>query len=227
MIHAKRGSEAIDDMEILPYYDGVAVHDHWKPYNKYECIHSFCNAHILRELVGIIENENAIWASDMHKLLTQMNDYLYSLKEKGKTTASKGKIQQFYQRYDNICKAAQNYYPPPIEIPKTKRKPKQSKGKNLLDRLVEHKEGTLMFFVNLLVPFTNNLAERDLRMLKVKEKISGCFASFKGAQMFNRIRGFISTMKKNNRPVLEELGNVLKGEAYMPVGAGCSLSKNP
>ncbi len=221
MIHAKRGSEAIDDMEILPYYDGVAVHDHWKPYYKYECIHSFCNAHILRELNGVIENESVLWASDMHKLLTQMNDYIYSLKEKSKTSPSKGKIQQFYQRYDNICKSAQNYYPPPIEIPKTKRKPKQSKGKNLLDRLVEHKEGTLMFFVNLLVPFTNNLAERDLRMLKVKEKISGCFASFKGAQMFNRIRGFISTMKKNNRPVLEELGNVLKGEAYMPVGAEC------
>ncbi len=221
MIHEKRGSEAIDDMEILPLYDGIAVHDHWKAYNKYECSHSFCNAHILRELNGIVENENVIWASDMHKLLTQMNDYLYLLKEKGKISPSKGKIQQFHQRYDDICKSAQNYYPPPIQTPKTKRKPKQSKGKNLLDRLVEYKDGTLRFFINLLVPFTNNLAERDLRMLKVKEKISGCFASFKGAEIFNRIRGFISTMKKNNRSVLEELGNVLKGEVYVPVLVGC------
>lgn len=86
---------------------------------------------------------------------------------------------------------------------------------------MEYKDGTLRFFINLLVPFTNNLAERDLRMLKVKEKISGCFASFKGAEIFNRIRGFISTMKKNNRSVLEELGNVLKGEVYVPVFVGC------
>jgi len=221
MIHEKRGSEAIDDMEILSLFDGIAVHDHWKAYNKYDCTHSFCNAHILRELNGIIENEGVIWASDMHKLLTQMNDYLYTLKMNGQTSPSKGKIQQFYQRYDDICKSAQKYYPPPTEPPKTKRKPKQCKGKNLLDRLVEHKEGTLMFFINLLVPFTNNLAERDLRMLKVKEKISGCFASFKGAEMFNRIRGFISTMKKNNRSVLEELANVLKGNVYMPIFVGC------
>ena len=221
MIHAKRGSEAIDDMEILPLFDGIAVHDHWKSYNKYECKHSFCNAHILRELNGIIENESVIWASDMHKLLTKMNNYLYSLKEKGKISPSKGRIQQFYQRYDDICKSAEKYYPPPTQTAKGKRKPKQSKGKNLLDRLVEYKDGTLRFFINLLVPFTNNLAERDLRMLKVKEKISGCFASFKGAEMFNRIRGFISTMKKNNRSALEELANVLKSKDYVPVFVGC------
>ena len=221
MIHAKRGSEAIDDMGILPFYKGIAVHDHWKAYYKYECKHSYCNAHILRELNGIIENEKVVWASDMHKLLTGMNNYLYSLEEKGIESPSKGKIQQYYKRYDDICRAAQKYYPPPKEKPKTNRKPAQSKGKNLLDRLVEHKEGTLMFFMNLLVPFTNNLAEQDLRMLKVKEKISGCFASFKGAEMFNRIRGFISTMKKNNRPVLEELRNVLRGETYMPGLVGC------
>jgi len=216
MIHEKRGGEAIEDMEILPTFEGVAVHDHWKAYNKYECEHSFCNAHILRELNGVIENENVVWASDMHKLLTRMNDYLYLLREKGKTSPSKEKIKQFYKQYDDICKSAEQYYPPPIDKPKSKRKPKQSKSKNLLDRLVKYKNETLRFFVNLLVPFTNNLAERDLRMLKVKEKISGCFASFKGAQIFNRIRGFISTMKKNNRSVFEELGNVLKGEVYLP-----------
>jgi len=217
MIHEKRGSKAIDDMEILPLFEGVAVHDHWKAYNKYECEHSFCNAHILRELNAVIENENLLWANDMHTLLTRMNKYIYSLKEKGKISPSKGKIQQFYQQYDDICKSAEQYYPPPLEIPKSKRKPKQSKSKNLLDRLIEYKDETLRFFINLLVPFTNNLAERDLRMLKVKEKISGCFASFKGVEIFNRIRGFISTMKKNNRSVLKELANVLNGEVYMPV----------
>ena len=90
-----------------------------------------------------------------------------------------------------------------------------------LDRFIAYKEETLRFFTNLLVPFTNNLAERDLRMIKVKEKISGCFASFKGAEIFNRIRGYISTIKKNNRSVLDEMRNALVGKYYMPSLAGC------
>ena len=84
-----------------------------------------------------------------------------------------------------------------------------------------YKNETLRFFTNLEVPFTNNLAERDLRMIKVKEKISGCFASFKGAQIFNRIRGYISTVKKNNKSVLDELRNALRAEYYVPSLVGC------
>ena len=221
MIHQKRGKEAIDTMAILPSYDGIAVHDHWKPYNKYNCTHSFCNAHHLRELIGIVENEEVRWATDMHSLLTNMNNYIYKLKENGKNNPSRGKIQQFYQQYDNICQAALKFYPPPDIVPKTKRKPKQCKGKNLLDRFIAYKDETLRFFTNLLVPFTNNLAERDLRMIKVKEKISGCFASFKGAEIFNRIRGYISTVKKNNRSVLDEMRNALVGKYYMPSLVGC------
>jgi len=219
MIHQKRGAVAIDDMEILPTYDGIAVHDHWKPYNKYNCMHSFCNAHHLRELIGVVENENVRWATDMHSLLINMNNYIYKLKENGKISPSKGKIQHFYQLYDNICQSAHKYYPPPPNPTNSKRKPKQSKGKNLLDRFIEYKKETLRFFTNLLVPFTNNLAERDLRMIKVKEKISGTFASFKGAEIFSRIRGFISTVKKNNRSVFKELSNVLSGEIYVPIVA--------
>ena len=221
MIHKKRGSEAMDIMKILPSFKGIAVHDHWKPYNKYNCTHSFCNAHHLRELMGIVQNENVRWAKDMHSLLINMNNYIYKLKENNKLSPSKGKIGQFYTQYKKICQSALKFYPPPNKIPKTKKKPKQSKGKNLLDRFILHKNGILMFFTNLLVPFTNNLAERDLRMIKVKEKISGCFASFKGAQIFNRIRGYISTVKKNNRSVLDELRNALRGEYYIPNLVGC------
>jgi len=221
MIHQKRGKEAIDEMAILPTYEGIAAHDHWKPYYNYNCTHSFCNAHHLRELIGIVENEDVRWATDMHSLLTNMNNYIYKLKENGKTSPSKGKIQQFYQQYDNICQSAIKFYPPPDKPPKNKRKPKQCKGKNLLDRLITYKDETLLFFTNLLVPFTNNLAERDLRMIKVKEKISGCFASYKGAEIFNRIRGYISTVKKNNRSVLDEMKNALVGKYYMPSLVGC------
>ena len=217
MIHKKRGTEAMDMMKILPTFEGIAVHDHWKPYNKYDCKHSFCNAHHLRELMGILQNENVRWARDMHSLLTNMNNYIYKVKENNKVSPSKGKIAQFYTQYQKICQSALKFYPPPTQISKTKRKPKQSKGKNLLDRFIAYKDGVLMFLTNFLVPFTNNLAERDLRMIKVKEKISGCFASFKGAEIFNRIRGFISTMKKNNYSVLSELNNVLKGDIYIPV----------
>jgi len=221
MIHQKRGKEAMDIMDILPNFNGIAVHDHWKPYNKYNCTHSYCNAHHLRELVGVIQNEKVRWASDMHSLLTNMNNYIHKLKENAKLKPSKGKIQHFYHQYDNICQSALKFYPPPIEIQKNKRKPKQSKGKNLLDRFVSYKNEILRFFTNLLVPFTNNLAERDLRMIKVKEKISGCFASFKGAEIFNRIRGYISTVKKNNKSVLNELKNALVGKYYVPVLIGC------
>ena len=159
---------------------------------------------------------------------------LYKLKDNNKLNPSKGKLQQFYQQYDNICQSALKFYSPPPNISTSKRKPKvansgcvanfprkQSKGKNLLDRLVTYKNETLRFFTNIEVPFTNNLAERDLRMIKVKEKISGCFASFKGAQIFNRIRGYISTVKKNNRSVLDELRNALRGEYYIPSLFGC------
>ena len=89
-------------MEILPTYEGIAVHDHWKPYYKYLCTHSFCNAHHLRELIGIVQNEDVRWATNMHSLLTNMNNYIYTLKENGKISPSKGKIQQFYQEYDKI-----------------------------------------------------------------------------------------------------------------------------
>jgi transposase len=221
MIHQKRGKDAIDEMAILPTYDGIAVHDHWKPYNNYNCTHSYCNAHHLRELIGIVQNEEVRWATDMHSLLTNMNKYIYKLKKNNKISPSKGKIQHYYQQYDNICQSALKFYPPPDKPPTTKRKQKQSKSKNLLDRLIAYKDETLRFFINLLVPFTNNLAERDLRMIKVKEKISGCFASFKGAKIFNRIRSYISTVKKNKRSVFNELINALSGKYYVPSLVEC------
>lgn len=214
-IHQKRGTLAMDSMEILPLYKGIMVHDHFKPYNNYNCTHSFCNAHLLRELRGVMQNEKVRWATDMHSLLTNMNNYIHTVKDNGKLSPSKGKIEQFFTQFDAICQSASKFYPPPANPTNSKRKQKQSKGKNLLDRFIAYKEETLRFFTNLSVPFTNNLAEQALRMLKVKEKISGCFASFTGAKIFNRIRSFISTVKKNNLSVFEELCSVLQGRVYM------------
>ncbi len=219
--HQKRGAIAMDAMDILPEYKGIAVHDHWSPYNKYNCAHSYCNAHHLRELNFITQSEKTLWSQNMHTLLSKMNKEVIKAKEKGKECLAENKIDRFSRHYDTICNGAMVYYPPPDNTPKkTRGRVAQPKGKNLLDRFVKHKNEVLRFSTNFSVPFTNNLAERDLRMIKVKEKISGTFASLKGGEIFARIRGYISTVKKNNRPVLEELNNILKGEAYFPAGRG-------
>lgn len=220
-LHQKRGKETMDEMAILPNYKGIAVHDHWSPYNRYQCSHSFCNAHHLRELNFIAQSEKALWAKDMHKLLTNINIEVHKSKQSDKSSLSTSKLAKFLKYYDDICNSALMYYPPPNNTKKTRGKTKQPKGKNLLDRFIKYKNEILRFATNFIVPFTNNLAERDLRMIKVKEKISGCFASFKGGEIFARIRGYISTLKKNGKSVLKELNNVLKGRAYIPVGVGC------
>ncbi len=219
MLHKKRGGIAMDDMEIIPNYTGILVHDHWRPYNKYNnCSHSYCNAHILRELNGVSEKESVIWSEDMHKLLMNMNIAVHKAKEKHKIELSQAQIQKFIKNYEKITQSANNYYPSVDKSTKKARgRPKQEKGKNLLDRLSKYQDETLRFLGDFRVPFTNNLAERDLRMIKVKEKISGSFASFKGAEIFCRIRSYISTLKKNNISVLQGLSDVLAGKAYVPV----------
>jgi transposase len=222
MLHKKRGTVAMDAMEILPEYEGIAVHDHWSPYNKYSCSHSFCNAHHLRELDFISQSEKVLWSENMHILLNAMNQEVNKAKEKGKKALSADKAARFSHHYDAICNGAMVYYPPPDKkAKKTRGRLAQPKGKNLLDRFAKYKDEVLRFSTDFNVPFTNNLAERDLRMIKVKEKISGTFASLKGGKIFARIRGYISTLKKNDRPVLKELNNVLSARPYLPVVCRC------
>ena len=220
MPHEKRGRIAMDEMEILPKYQGILVHDHWRPYNHYLCKHSYCNAHILRELNAVTEKENFLWSEGMHKLLTRMNNSVHKAKEEGKNHLSAYKLKFFSRDYKKIIQSAEKYYPPATKQKNPiKGRPKQEKGKNLLDRLVKYQTETLLFSYNFFVPFTNNLAERDLRMIKVKEKISGSFASFHGAEIFSRIKSYISTLKKNNLPILQGLKNALEGKTYLPIFA--------
>jgi len=222
MLHQRRGGVAMDAMGIIPNYAGILVHDHWTPYNKYNnCSHSYCNAHLLRELNGISEKESVRWSEDMHILLTNMNIAVHKAKENHKQELSQAQIQKFIKNYEKIILGAKKYYPPPDNTTKKARgRPKQEKGKNLLDRLSKYQNETLRFLSDFRVPFTNNLAERDLRMIKVKEKISGSFASFKGGEIFCRIRSYISTLKKNNISVLQGLSDALSGKAYVPMRVG-------
>ncbi len=220
-LSAKRGKDAMDAMGILPAYQGIAMHDHWSAYNHYECDHAFCNAHHLRELQSVIDNEKLIWASDMKQLLIRMKQMVYQSRENGEMKLTKDTYQRLWDHYDTITAAASSLYERTAPPPSNRHgRHKQPKGKNLLDRLIQYKTETLRFMQDFRVPFTNNQAERDLRMIKVKEKISGTIASQRGGHYFARIRGYISTVKKQGGNVLQELRNALEGRPFLPGEVG-------
>ena len=214
--HEKRGSKATDEIGILPRFKGLSVHDFWKPYFKYDCGHALCNAHHLRELTGILELNQQKWPQEMIELLLEIKATV----DERKPTTTKLKadeIKSFEQRYDRTIEKGYLENPPPAKLLEKKRgRKKQSKAKNMLDRLKEHRRETLAFMYNFEVPFDNNLAERDLRMIKVKQKISGIFRSNQGAKMFCRIRGYISMARKNSIPVLDAIKSALGGNPFVP-----------
>ncbi len=192
--HIKRGSKAMDDIGIIPIFKGVMCHDHWNSYLNYDSKHSFCNAHHLRELTYAHEKDNQQWAEKMYSFLHEVNKEVDAT-ENNVLSEERIKIRQEMYRQilldgDKEC----SFIPPPDG---KKRRPKQSKSRNLLERLRRHEKQVLLFMENPLVPFTNNLGERDLRMSKVQQKISGCFRSIKGARIYCIIRSYLSTCKKN------------------------------
>lgn len=200
LFHAdeKRGQEAMDRMNILPHFHGVLVHDHWKPYFQYDCIHALCNAHHLRELQAAVELDHQRWAKKMQKLLCEMREAIIQAKKEEKFLTEE-QVNFFKQSYKTLLIAAEK------ECPKNEKTRKQSKSRNLLSRLIDFEAQTLLFLENPAVPFTNNQAENDIRMTKVQQKISGCFRSFEGAQMFCRIRSYILTCQRHNISSAEAL----------------------
>ncbi len=201
--HQKRGKEAIDDITILPNFAGTAVHDGFKTYYKYtKCNHALCNAHILRELNGITELQCQDWAKPMKNLLLEIKNKVDLARNKHNALPL-NKIQDFESKYDQILKAGVDEdHAKNIEL-YSKKKVKKSVSLNLLNRLSGYKEQVLAFMYDFDVPFDNNLAERDLRMAKVKQKISGTFRSSTGSNAFTRIRGYISTVRKQGKNALE------------------------
>lgn len=219
LLHKKRGGEAMDEMDIIPNYKGVLVTDHWGSYKSYHnVLHAFCNAHHIRELTHAIEKTKAQWAKEMKQFLQVSHKIVKRAKNRGQNSLKEEQIKRLEHRYDQIIEKGHSFFPQIDKIPKDDKKDnKKPKSQNLLLRLEKHKEETLRFITNFKVPFDNNLAERDLRMIKVKQKISGTFMSRKGGEIFARIKGFISTVKKNGRNVMDELQNVFKGKAFVPV----------
>jgi len=206
-VHAKRGKEALlDATSVLKDFKNWAVHDCWSSYFDFEqCLHALCNAHIARELTALSEN-GTIWTQKMHQLLFE----LYELSKKGK--ASVDNQTYWEEQYKLICQQADLEEPPPIKG--ARGKPKNSKGRNLLNRLVKHQIAVLAFAFYDNIPFTNNQAERDIRHVKVKQKVAMSFRRFKGAQIYARIQSFVITARKQNHNSFKELCHILDGHKY-------------
>lgn len=195
MAHEKRGSDAMDSMGIIPRFKGVLCHDHWKAYYRYEgCLHALCNAHHCRELTFAHEQDKQQWAGKMKIWLEALNKIV----NLGGGQLSPEKAQKYWLEYRTLLSEAEIECPPPDEKERKGKRGrlKRSKSRNLLERLIKYEADTLRFMENIEVPFTNNQGERDIRMTKVQQKISGAFRSMDGAKMFCRIRGYLSTCKK-------------------------------
>jgi transposase len=208
--HKRRGREGMDAAGILQEFKQVMVHDFWKPYYTYECQHALCHAHLQRELTWSAEEDGQTWAKQMKDLLSTTHQQVI----KAGGMLGDLKQQQLQVSYQQILKEAQ------IECHCANRPPgqkkrgriKQSKSRNLLERFMKHPSDILRFTRDRHVPFTNNQGENDLRMTKVQQKISGCFRSEEGVNIFCRVRGYLNTCRKHELNMLESLENIFKGE---------------
>jgi len=218
--NSHRGSKANEDMGILPVYRGTAVHDGWVSYFKFKCKHALCNVHHVRDLTFVHEVDKQNWAKELI-------DHLIDIKSTVDRRRSiyfkldDAEIKNFEERYNHIIEMAKLENPPPIasnlqgQIKKRGRK-KKTKALNLLERLEKHQRQALAFMYDFEVPFDNNQAERDVRMMKVQQKISGNFRSWEGAGIFCRIRGYISTVKKNSISVINAIQGVFEANPFIP-----------
>ena len=215
--HPKRGDEATTEIGILPHFQGTAIHDFWKSYFKYHCRHALCNAHHLRELTAIYELDKQQWPKDLIDLLLEIKKAV-SQQKAYSDMLDPVQLQNYEERYDRIIAQGLAENPPPILLDKVGKrgKAKQTKAKNLLDRLQQHRPEVLAFMDDFQVPFDNNQAERDIRMIKVKQKISGTFRSQEGANTFCRIRSYISTVKKNSISVIDAIKAAFDGNPLYP-----------
>jgi transposase len=215
--NAKRGSAATTDIGILPNFGGVAVHDFWKAYYNYsDCHHAICNAHILRELQAIKEIFLQIWAERMKKLLLEIKQYV----EENAGALNPKMLEKFEKRYTEILELGEktNPFHGKGQAASHKRgKQARSKARNLLDRMNLYKADILRFMYNPQVPFDNNLAERDIRMSKVKQKISGGFRSDQGCADFNRIRSYIATASKQKISIFTAIQAAISGSPLFTV----------
>lgn len=217
--HEKRGALAAEEIGILPEFSGTAVHDHWKPYYTFkDCTHAECNSHNLRYLLDIHDNYRQVWAENMAGLLIEIKRRVDILKNEGMDQMEPAELETWRVRYHGIIQdgLAEDAQKSSKVLSEKTSKPKKSKALNLLLKLRDYDLETLAFMYDFNIPFDNNLAERDLRMQKLRQKISGCFRGKEGAEIFFRIRSYLSTARKNGQGVMESLVKAIRGEPFLP-----------
>jgi len=219
-IHAQRGGAATEAIGILPQFTGVSVHDGWKPYRAYQrCRHALCNIHHLRELTFVEEQYHQRWATELKALLREMKGAVDWARASGLRRLPAASRDAFVTRYQALLATGHAANPPPQRRPRQRGRVKQTPTQNLLERLWLGQDQVLAFLDDLTVPFDNNQAERDLRMLKVQQKISGCFRSDHGADTFACLRGYLSTLRKQGVALLAALETVAAGQPLYPAFA--------
>lgn len=216
-VHRKRGSDAIKHFALLPRFAGRLIHDCLSAYFGLKCVHGLCNPHLLRELTFLHEVMHQKWARRMLGLLLRMHRSVAACKAREGPFAAP-QLAAWTRKYQAILREGFAENPEPQAPPghRPRGRPRHTKAQNLLLRLRLHERSVLAFLYDSRVPFSNNLAERDLRMMKVQQKISGAFRTLEGAQTFARIRAYLSTVRKNNRDVFQETVAAVAGRPFMP-----------
>jgi transposase len=216
--HCKRGHEALEAIGIWPCFRGQSMRDSWSSYDQYRCAHSVCGAHLLRDLT-FVQEQHQDWAGDLKEVLLGRYEAAREWRGRGTTRLPAQERDEWVGQYFDVLARGFAAQPPPPEVPRRQGRRKQSAAKNLLDDLVRRAEQVLAFLDDLTLPFTNNQAERDLRMVKVQQKISGTFRSEIGLTAFYRLRRYLSTMRKHGHTLLAALVAVFQGQP-LPIARG-------
>jgi transposase len=216
--HPKRGKEAMDDMGILNHYKGRAMHDFWVSYmdESFDCQHDLYNVHHLRDFTFCEENEKSTWAKEMKNHLLKMKKSVDESIVKGLQNVPKSEEQYLLLHYDTLLEKGKLEHPLPDKIPGKKGRTKKSKSRNMLERFENHKESIVGFLKDFQIPFSNNLAEQAVRMMKVQQKISGCFRSENGAEAFANARSYIDTIRKKEIDIIDAISLAINAKVIIP-----------
>ncbi len=215
-VHKSRGQAALEAIGVLPAFSGISIHDGWASYFLYPCVHACCNVHLLRDLLFLAEERGCQWAADLKSLLLDMKEATEQGRSQGKHWLDPLEVADWERQFLHILDQGDLAHPRATAPPGTRGRCKQSPARNLLDRLRKYQQAFLCFLEDLRVDFDNNQAERDVRMVKLQQKISGCFRTVTGAQAFSRIRGYVSTLRKQDIPLLSALRATFCGHPVLP-----------